>query len=246
MKTKLKKLITPFAKPFFLMLGETFAYISKKSGAIGATLLFKGQWRFEEPEWFDKRISQLSPHKWGTNVDHVAYANVLNVLPNGGKILDLCTGNAFVPYYVYSKRASEVVCIDKDYDAAKNALRLYRKPNIKYLYKDILNFKWQKNYFDVIVMRSAIEHFTRDQQHKIFKKAYDLLKPGGYFCGDTPAAHQGGEKMLSSHEYEWQDEAQMKKELSFIFENTDTKTFIRKEPIDGITLRNTLLWACKK
>ena len=246
MKSKIKKFITPFAKPFFLILGETFAYISKKSGAIGASLLFKGQWRFEEPEWFDKRISQLSPSKWGSNVDHVAYANVLNVLPNEGRILDLCTGNAFVPYYIYSKRASEVVCVDKDFDAAKNALRLYRKPNIKYFYDDIFNFKWNKNYFDVIVIRGAIEHFTRDEQQKIFKKAYDLLKAGGYFCGDTPAGHEGNDKLLSSHEYEWQDEVQMAEELSSVFENIDTKTFISKEAIDDKTLRNTLLWACRK
>ena len=83
------------------MLGETFAYISKTSGIIGASLLFKGHWRFEEPEWFDKRISQLSPDKWGSNVDHVAFANILSVLPIEGKILDLCTGNAFLPYYIF-------------------------------------------------------------------------------------------------------------------------------------------------
>ena len=71
---------------------------------------------------------------------------------------------------------------------------------------------------------------------------YNLLKPGGYFCGDTPAAHDGENKMLSSHEYEWRDEAQMTEELSSTFENIDTKTFISKKPIDRITL----LWACKK
>ncbi len=52
--------------------------------------------------------------------------------------------------------------------------------------------------------------------------------------------------MLSSHEYEWRDEAQMAEELSSIFENIDTKTFISKEPIDRKTLRKTLLWSCKK
>lgn len=246
MKSKLKKLIAPFARPLLLIIGETFAFISKKSGVIGASLLFKAHWRFEEPEWFDKRISQLSPNRWGSNIDHVAYANILNVLPIEGKILDLCSGNAFLPYYIYSNRASEVVCVDNDYNAAQNALRLHRKPNIKYFYDDIFNFKWPENYFDVVVIRGAIEHFTQDQQHKIFKKAYGLLKPGGYFCGDTPAAFDREDKMLSSHEYEWQDEAQMTEELSSIFKNIDTKTFISKEPIDRKTLRKTLLWSCKK
>ena len=229
-----------------LSIGELGARISRLAGDNSAACLFYAQWRLATPEWFDGRLSQLSPVRWGNDLHHVVYSNVLEVLPIEGRVLDICSGDAFIPYYIYSRRAGEIICVDYDLNAANNAKRHHNKSNIKYLNQSIFDFKWDGDYFDVVVIRGAIEHFTQEQQQQIFLLAKNLLKPGGYFCGDTPANPETHSSLLESHEYEWRDESQMRNELSNVFADVQTKVYVSREPVDGVTLRTSLIWRCRK
>lgn len=242
----MKKLIKLILNYLFLRFGEICAYISRLTGNWAASSLFFAQWRLATPEWFDGRLSQLSPDKWGNDLHHIVYSNVLEVIPMGGRVLDICSGDAFIPYFVYSRRADQIVCVDYDPNAASNAKRHHLKSGIQYLHQSIFDFQWESDYFDVVIIRGAIEHFTQDQQQQIFALAKRLLKPGGYFCGDTPANPKTNDRLLDSHEYEWRDEAHMREELSHVFSDVQTRVYVNREPIDGATLRTSLIWRCRK
>jgi SAM-dependent methyltransferase len=242
----MKKLIKYILRPLILSFGEFCAYISRLSGDWAASSLFFAQWRLAMPEWFDGRLSQLSPVKWGNDLHHIVYSNVLEVLPIGGRVLDICSGDAFIPYYVYSRRADQIVCVDYDFNAASHAKRHHSKPGIQYLHQSIFDFEWESDWFDVVIVRGAIEHFTQEQQQQIFALAKRLLKPSGYFCGDTPANPKTNDRLLDSHEYEWRDEDQMREELSHVFSDVQTQVYVSREPIDGDTLRTSLIWRCRK
>lgn len=239
-------MIKRIVRPFVLFFGNVCAALSRYSGRMAAAALFFAQWRLNTPEWFDGRISWLDPENWGNDLHHIIYSNVLTVIPLGGRVLDICSGDASIPYYVYSRRADNIVCVDYDPTAAKQADRMHSGRGIKYFNCSIFDFEWEEQWFDVVVIRGAIEHFTREQQHEIFRLARSLLKPEGYFCGDTPANASDGDRLLESHEYEWRDEAQMRDELSQVFTNIDTQVYVSREPVDGSTLRTSLIWRCRK
>lgn len=242
----MKNFLKIFLRPLVLFFGEIFAYTSRTFGNWAASSLYYAQWSLATPEWFDGRLSQLSPIKWGNDLHHIIYSNVLEVMPLGARVLDFCSGDAFVPFYIYSQRAEQIVCVDYDASAASNAKRFHAKPNIHFLHRSIFDFQWDDNWFDVVVVRGAIEHFTQAQQQQIFALAKRLLKPGGYFCGDTPANSEADNRLLESHEYEWCNEAQMREELSQVFSNVETKVYVSREPVDRATLRTSLIWRCKK
>ena len=242
----MKKYIKRLVKFLALIFGEILARISQLTGSLAAFLLYLAQWRLSTPEWFDGRLTHLSPKKWSNDLHHIIYSNVLEVLPMGGRVLDICSGDAFIPCYVYSRRADQVVCIDYDPGAAAHARRHHLKRNIQYFHQSIFDFKWEDEWFDVVVIRGAIEHFTQQQQQAIFTFAKRVLKQGGYFCGDTPANKPNVDKLLDSHEYEWRDEAQMKEELSKVFSDVNTRVYVSREPADNKTLRTSLIWRCRK
>jgi SAM-dependent methyltransferase len=229
-----------------LLFGDFLAWISRATGKLAASSLFFAQWRLSTPEWFDGRLTLLSPKRWGNDLHHIVYSNVLQVLPLGGRVLDICSGDAFIPYYIYSRRADQIVCVDYNSNAARHAMRYHSAPGIQYQHRSIFDFEGGgEPMFDVVVIRGAIEHFTQQQQQAIFSLAKRVLKPGGYFCGDTPA-NQKNDKLLESHEYEWRDEAQMREELSHVFDDIQTQVYVNREPVNGTTLRTSLIWRCRK
>jgi ubiquinone/menaquinone biosynthesis C-methylase UbiE len=176
----------------------------------------------------------------------VVHENIVGVLPLGGTLLDLAGGDGFLPYYVYSRRAKQVVSVDYDASAHRHAVKHHSRPNIQYINGSILDLNLPPNSFDVVAIRGAIEHFSQEDQQKIFSMALRVLKPGGWFCGDTPANKAGADALLSSHEHEWEDEAQMRRELSLVFSDVHTKTYDTWERVRGDAVRHSLLWRCRK
>jgi len=234
------------------MAGETVARVSRITGRQAAALLFKAHWGFEPPEWHDARLSLLDPEKWFTDGSHVSRANIIGVLPIGGTILDLCGGDGFLAYYAYSRRARRVVSVDYDAAAHAHALRHHRKPNIEYVKSDIFAYDTGTSAFDVVAIRGAMEHFSESDQLRICHLAWRALKPGGWFCGDTPL-NTTGPKMLVHHQNEWTSEDQGRDLFGHVFPEIRTKLFESGEAVayngelparDAI--RTTLLWRCQK
>lgn len=224
--------------------GELFAELARQYGQLAAKFLFRAQWSYGEPEWFDHRLHVLDMENQWNDFWTMSAANVVRVLPFGGRLLDLCAGDGFYDYHFYSHRAA-VVCVEKDENAYQFAVSKHSKPEIEYIHMDVLAYEPEANAFDVVVIRGAIEHFTEEAQQVIFKKAWDALKIGGYFCGDTIASTETG-KAHPMHEREWRDERQMRDELSQILKplgcnDVDMETWSMKSKT-----RTTLFWRCRK
>lgn len=212
------------------------AAVVAQCGSLAADYLFHGQWGYGDPEWCDHRLSVLNPARFQTDFWPVSAANVIQVLPLGGKLLDLCSGDGFYDYMFYAKRAL-VTCVEHNREAFRAAMSRHACPQITYEFADVLAYQPADD-FDVVLIRGAIEHFSETNQQVIFEKAFKALKPGGYFCGDTPAK-QGDAKLLEAHECEWADEDEMRRALAATFPNMLTWTLVSET-------RTTLFWQCQK
>lgn len=242
-RTKLKRSVYRALYPAV----ESIAKASQRTSRSAARFLFNAKWSVgDAPEWFDGRLSLLDPERWMTEVSPVAHANIVEKLPVDGALLDLCGGDGFLPYYLYSRRAKQVVSVDHDETAHRHAVRHHSKPNIRFVLADLFNYDPGSELYDVVAIRGAIEHFTPEQQQEIFRKANRALKPGGWFCGDTPANPDKGTVLLDHHQGEWADEDEMRAALSGVFSKVETKTFEHREASSPDTLRLSLLWRCQK
>jgi len=221
-----------------IVLGEYFAKISAFTGKIASELLMHAQWGGAQPDWFDHRHHLLNPETYFTDFWSMSGDNVVEVLPLDGTVLNLCAGDAFYDYYFFRHRAAQIDCFDINANAQRIYLRFHQAKNIRYTLGDILALEPQEQSYDVVVIRGAIEHFSRESQQKIFRIAKRALKVGGWFCGDTPANREA-EKMLSAHECEWADETEMRRELVCVFDHVRTRTLRSRQ-------RETLFWQCQK
>ncbi len=164
---------------------------------------------------------------------------MIRVLPIGGRLLDLCSGDGFYDYWFYRHRA-DVVCIEKLEEAHKFAVEHWSHEKITYINADVLTYEPEPAAFDVVLIRGAIEHFNQEDQQRLFTMSLNALKPGGYFCGDTPAKQEDGNKALDSHEFEWADETEMRKQLSRSFMESNIETWTLKSEN-----RTTLFWRAR-
>jgi SAM-dependent methyltransferase len=223
-----------------LILGEYFAELTKHCGKIASDLLFKSRWGYTPPEWFDHRHHLLHPERWFNDFWTLLAHNVLHKLPLHGTVLDLCSGDGFYGYHFFRKRAKEIVCVEFDEEVHRQAQRLHHADNITYVCGDVLKYEAPDEHYDVVSIRGAIEHFSQENQQRIFELAKKSLKVGGWFVGDTPAnPNKLVTKDLPSHENEWADELEMRKELVCAFDCVETQTY---ESVD----RTTLFWRCQK
>lgn len=231
--------------------GERYARESARYGKIAAEHLFRAQWSYDTPEWYDHRLHWLDPEHHFTDFWTMSADNVIRVLPLGGRLLDLCSGDGFYDYYWYKLRA-QVTCIERSKEAHEFAVKHHWHPRIKYILGDILTEPFEAETYDVVLIRGAIEHFSWDNQQLIISKSHAALKAGGYFCGDTPAADPEQDKLLASHEYEWRNEAEMKAALETTFSNIETfalesdTDLHNGNPNGSPGKRTTLFWRCRK
>ncbi|WP_281185254.1 class I SAM-dependent methyltransferase [Trichlorobacter lovleyi] len=223
-----------------LALAEYYAFLSKQTGIIASYFLLTGQWSDHTPEWFDHRLHHMEPDRFGNDYWTMPADLVLLKLPLHGKILDLCSGDGFYDYHFYAHRADEVIAVERHRQAFQQALRLHKRDNITYINEDIFHYSAKSAYFDVVVIRGAIEHFTEEDQLIIFKNAWNALRQGGWFCGDTPAKNnEEGYKMLNSHENEFGNAEELKALIYKVFPNVEVTTYESHD-------RTTLFWQAPK
>ena len=229
-----------------LLAGEYLYRLSQVLGQEASTLLKHGQWSFTTPDWFDHRHHTMNPSKESKNSWIESVAMVLRILPKNGKILNYCAGEAYFDAEYFNNMASEILCIDsnksdeyKNYLIKDNIQRSQGK--LTYSYEDILKHEPRANHYDVVIMRSAIEHFTEDDQATIMSKIKTTLSDTGWFVGDTPAnPDKEDQKHHSAHENEWKDENEAREFLSQYFEEVEVYTIHC-----NIDPRDTIFWKCR-
>lgn len=222
-----------------LLVGEYLYRVWKHVGELSSNILSHAQWGFGGSDWFDHRRHLLEPDTQFNDFWAMSADSIVQVLPLDGKVLEFCAGDAFYDYHFYRHRASKIVCVDINPEPYKVYKRYYQAPNIEYHLADVMSFDAGENEYDVTIIRGAIEHFTMENQQKLFKKVLKGLKVGGWFCGDTPANADHDHKMLEAHEFEWDSEEMMRRELVKVFSHVETWSLVSRE-------RTTLFWRCKK
>jgi len=172
------KVLRNLIRTTLTVIGELFARISKYSGWVSSNFLYLAQGKVGSPEWFDHRHHLLNPEKFYNDYRTASADNVTKVFPLGGRFLDLCSGDGFYDYYFFRDRASEIFCVDYNKDAYKLPVRLYKASNTTYILDDVVKYEAKESYYDVVLMRRAIEHFSQENQQIIFKRALKAFKWG--------------------------------------------------------------------
>ena len=222
-----------------LVAGEYLYLLSQIAGEASSKLLMRARWGYGSPEWYDHRNHLLDPDVHFTDFWTSLADIAIEKMPLNAKVLDLCSGDGFYAYHFFRHRAEKIVCVERDAAIHRHAVRLHSAPNIEHVNMSVLDFEPADNEFDVVSIRGAIEHFSSDDQAVIFRKALGSLRPGGWFCGDTPANPDPGTHLLPSHECEWADEAQMRASLSRVFDIVNTRVLETRT-------RTVLMWQCQK
>ena len=178
--------------------------------------------RSHPPEWFDHRAdlyrwAELRVPFW---VERGVFSR--EVMFQGCRVLDLCCGDGFYPYYFYSGTASQIDAVDRDPTAIIHARKWHGHPTIRYVQQDLIADEFPDTDYDVITWDGAIEHFSLDEIRQVLQKCVKAMKtPYGVLNGYTIIARDSG-KSHPDHQHEFCSAEELKNLLreSFPFVGT--------------------------
>lgn len=105
-------------------------------------------------------------------------------LKDTDRMLEIGCGNGY--YLSLLNRLDfklNLIGIDNDKVALKNAKIYIKNKSVKLLYSDAESLPFPENNFDKIIMSEVIEHVENEE--RVLKEAYRVLKPGGIFVLTT-------------------------------------------------------------
>src|SRR3989442_390916 len=142
--------------------------------------------RSHAPELFDPRADLL---RWAElRVPFWVERGVFSreVMFQGCRVLDLCCGDGFYPYYFYSGTASQIDAVDRDPTAIIHARKWHGHPTIRYVQQDLIADEFPDTDYDVITWDGAIEHFSLDEIRQVLQKCVKAMRtPYGVLNGYT-------------------------------------------------------------
>jgi len=173
--------------------------------------------RSHPPEWFDHRAdlyrwAELRVPFW---VERGVFSR--EVMFQGCRVLDLCCGDGFYPYYFYSGTASQIDAVDRDPTAIIHARKWHGHPTIRYVQQDLIADEFPDTDYDVITWDGAIEHFSLDEIRQVLQKCVKAMRtPYGVLNGYTIIARDSG-KSHPDHQHEFCSAEQLKNLLREFF-----------------------------
>jgi ubiquinone/menaquinone biosynthesis C-methylase UbiE len=213
----------PFIKwtlsPKRLVFNESFVWLAEryleKHYAFHSHRLWGGP--HERPEWFDHRadLYQWSKRRIPFWVERGVFSR--EVMSEGSRVLDLCCGDGFYPYYFYSETASQIVALDRDPAAIAHARKWHRHPRIRFVEHDLICDEFTDHDFDVVTWDGAIEHFSLDQIRRILSKCVKVMRrPQGVLNGYTLISREPA-MSHPDHQYEFRSAEDLKQILMEFF-----------------------------
>jgi ubiquinone/menaquinone biosynthesis C-methylase UbiE len=100
------------------------------------------------------------------------------LIGTGKRILDLGCGNGVPVCRFFAARGHEVTGVD--FSATMLASARDQVPQARFLQRNILAIDFASGSFDLITSFYTLFHLLRRDQQVIFRKMYQILKPGGY------------------------------------------------------------------
>jgi SAM-dependent methyltransferase len=222
-KSLLKEIIRKtcvLLKPLLINIFEVETSVLKYLVAKAYKKLFWVTWGISgNPEFFDHHIDLFYYWQESKNslwVERGVFGNL--AIKRGGKILELACGDGFNSRNFYSYLANSVLAVDFDKNAIKTAKKKNATKNVEYILADIRS-NMPIGSFDNIVWDAAIEHFTESEIEKIMEEVKKRLEEKkGILSGYTIVERREG-KMLSQHEYEFKNMADLKRFFTPHFKN---------------------------
>ncbi|MFW9951387.1 MAG: class I SAM-dependent methyltransferase [Candidatus Thorarchaeota archaeon] len=113
-----------------------------------------------------------------------------SLLPDNGYILDVGCGAGIPTVKFLTERGFKVTGID----LSNKMLHLAREnvPNADFIKMDMNELQFDKNTFNGIVSVYALFHVPKDNHFNIFKKLFEILKPGGILMINTGVSESEG------------------------------------------------------
>ena len=102
--------------------------------------------------------------------------SLIKFLPKGGKVLDLGSGLGGSSIFL-AKRGFRVKCLDRDKDVIEAIKK--ENPKINAINKDILEFDFPKNEYDLVLILNVLHFFNLKDIKFIIKRVMDSLRVGG-------------------------------------------------------------------
>jgi SAM-dependent methyltransferase len=133
-------------------------------------------------------------------------------------VLELCCGDGFNARNFYSIKSKRVVACDYDAKAIKIAKKKNSASNIEFIIADI-RVEMPGGKFENIIWDAAIEHFSKDEIHKILEEIKLRLTEDGILSGYTIVEKVDGVKSLEHHKYEFKSKEELFQLLSPYFKN---------------------------
>lgn len=202
-------------------LAKGFDFVAQAFLAIGRCVgwTYRAAWGYSGLSWYDHRADFFfGPANW-----HWSERGVLatRLIPDGGRVLDLCSGDGIYSGLFYSLRALHVDAVDIDDKALGIARRRYMRPNVIFHRGDIVRDPFPGDDYDVVCMFAGIEHFAPDAGMRLLQKiAKALAGRDAVFIGSTPIfPHRGG--FNPDHENEFLDLDDLRRFLEPHFESVD-------------------------
>ncbi len=128
---------------------------------------------------FDKLAPfwDLPPLSWYFKfLYHLSIKTLKQYLNDGVKILDIgCSTGNFLGFL--SKKYSNLELYGVDISKRMIDIAKRKFPNINFTTADVHHLKFDKNYFDIIVMIESFHHFKN--QNEVIEKVSYILKPNG-------------------------------------------------------------------
>jgi SAM-dependent methyltransferase len=131
---------------------------------------------------------------------HASRVQFIKSLPKASRILDLGgsskgdSAGAFVTMgYPYD--FDELIIVDlplgdrhKLYvDETSYDMIETKRGWVRYKYQSMTDFTpFESNYFDLVYSGQSLEHITPEEGEHVCREVFRTLRPGGYFCLDTP------------------------------------------------------------
>lgn len=79
--------------------------------------------------------------------------------------LDVGCGNGYSTY-IFSKNVKEIIGIDYSKNLINAAKKSYNRKNLKFLHMDVLDLKFEEQYFDTIITERCLINFTSWKEQK--------------------------------------------------------------------------------
>lgn len=213
-----------FLKKFLpvVYLSRLISASTRTTAFLAHKIQFFAEWSSNNPEHFDHNIDLY--YKWKKTraafpMERGVWSNFAMVQDGSpGVTLDLCCGDGFYSYYFYSGLSKQVIGIDFEPNAIKQARKMHSADNIEYIVGDIRTHI-PDGPFDNIVWDAAIEHFTESEIEGLMSRIKNVLKPEGILSGYTIVEDHAGDKRLHQHEYEFHNKEDLARFLSPFFKN---------------------------